>query len=286
MPNRAFTIRELEERDLPELAQLMLEGFPRHPRAFWENSLRRIRNRVRAPGTPQYGYGIEEHGLQGAVLTLGSVHGPTDSPQTIVNISSWTVRPSHRGVPARELYRYASRFDRFTYSNLSPAPHTLKTIKQSGFRERTAGQIIAIGVRASDPRPTQIVSLQDAERAGLTPQKTAMLRYHSNLGCIAFCLELPDRLAPLIFLPRRIKPGLPVAQLIYCEHMDDFQDNSRSIYLSLLARGYPAILVDASGPLIGLIGKYFPEKAPKYYKGQPPVYAVDHTYSEMIYVGF
>lgn len=286
MHNRAFTIRELEERDLPELTQLMLEGFPRHPRAFWEDSLRRIKNRVRAPGTQEYGYGIEEDGLQGAVLTLGSLHGPADSPQTIVNISSWTVRPSHRGVPARELYRHASRFDHFTYSNLSPAPHTLKTIAQSGFRERTAGQIIAIGVRAADRRPTQIVSAQDAERAGLTSQKTEMLRYHSNLGCIAFCLELPDRLAPLIFLPRRIKPGIPVAQLIYCEQMNDFQDSSRSVYLWLLARGYPAILVDASGPIIGLLGKYFPGRAPKYYKGQPPLYAVDHTYSEMIYVGF
>ena len=113
-----------------------------------------------------------------------------------------------------------------------------------------------------------------------------MLRYHANRGCITFCLELPDRLAPFIFLPRRIKPGIPVAQLIYCERMDDFQDNSRNIYLSLLARGYPAMLVDASGPIVGLKGKYFPGRASKYYKGQPPFYAVDHTYSEMIYIGF
>src|SRR2546430_4389697 len=97
MHNRAFTIRELEERDLPELAQIMLEGFPRHPQAFWEDSLRLIKNRVRAPGTQQYGYGIEADGLKGAVLTLGSLHGPADCPQKIVNISSWTVRPSHRG---------------------------------------------------------------------------------------------------------------------------------------------------------------------------------------------
>ena len=58
------------------------------------------------------------------------------------------------------------------------------------------------------------------------------------------------------------------------------------IYLWLLARGYPALLVDGSGPIIGLKGKYFPGKAAKYYKGQFPLYAVDHTYSEMIYIGF
>ena len=282
--NPAFTIRELEERDLPELSKILAEGFPHHSRAFWENCLRTSKNREPAPGTQQYGYGIEADGLKGAVLTLGSLHGP--ARQTVVNISSWTVRPSHRGLPAKELYRYATRFDHFTYSNLSAAPHTLKTITQFGFQERTAGQIIAVGVRKVTRRPTRIVTMQDAERAGLSPQKAEMLRYHENQGCIAFCLELPDRLAPFIFLPRRGKLGIPIAQLIYCEQIDDFQDNSRSIFLWLLTRGYPALLVDGSGPIPGLKGKYFPGRAAKYYKGQPPLYAVDHTYSEMIYFGF
>jgi hypothetical protein len=286
MSDQAFTIRELEEPDLPELAQILAEGFPRLSRAYWDNCLRIIRDRDRAPGTPQFGYGIEADGLKGAALALGSLHGPADSPQTIVNISSWTVRPSHRGPPAKELYRYASQFDNLTYSNLSAASHTLKTISQFGFREGTAGQILAVGIRKAPPSAIRIVAIHDAERAGLAPRKAEMLRYHANRGFIAFCLELPDRLAPFIFLPRRIRPGIPVAQLIYCEQMEDFQDNSRSIYLWLLAQGYPALLVDGSGPIIGLKGKYFPGKAAKYYKGQFPLYAVDHTYSEMIYIGF
>jgi hypothetical protein len=286
MPDHDFTIRELEERDLPELAKILAEGFPRLSQAYWESCLRAIQNRDRAPGTPQFGYGIEANGLQGAALALGSMHGPADSPQTIVNISSWTVRPSHRGPPAKELYWYAGKFDNFTYSNLSAASHTLKTITQFGFREKTAGQILAVGVRKGPRRAIRIVTMHDAEQAGLAPQKAEMLRYHANRGCIALCLELPDRLAPLIFLPRRIKNVIPLAQLIYCEQMDDFQDNSRSIYLWLLAQGYPALIVDGSGPIIGLKGKYFPGKAAKYYKGQFPFYAVDHTYSEMIYIGF
>lgn len=286
MPNSAFTIRELEEQDLAELAQIMSEGFPRHPLAYWQNRMQTLTNRVCAPGTQRYGYGIEADGLKGAILTIGSLHGPSDSPQKIVNISSWTVRPSHRGPPARELYRYATQYSNFTYSNLSAASHTLKTVLQSGFRERTAGQIIAVGIRKTPRKAVRLVYPQDAERAGLTPYKAEMLRYHADQGCIAFCLELADRLVPFIFLPRRIKPGIPVAQLIYCEQSDDFQENSRTIYLSLLARGYLAMLVDASGPIAGLKGKYFPGKAAKYYKGEPPLAAVDHTYSEMVYIGF
>jgi hypothetical protein len=285
MPDYAFTIRELENRDLPEVAQILANGFPRLSNAYWQNCLRIIKSRDRSPGTPQFGYGIEADGLQGVILAFGSLHGPADSPQTIVNLSSWTVRVSHRGPPARRLYRYASSFDNFTFSSLSAVPRTLKALTQLGFRERTVGQILAVGVRKAPRSAVRIVTTRDAERAGLTPQKSEMLRYHASRGCIAFCIELPNRLAPLIFLPRRVKQTFPVAQLIYCEQIEDFRDNSLSIYLRLLAQGYPALLVDGSGPIIGLKGKYFPGRAAKYYKGPFPLYAVDHTYSEMIYIG-
>lgn len=46
------------------------------------------------------------------------------------------------------------------------------------------------------------------------------------------------------------------------------------------------MLVDASGPIEGLMGRYFPARAAKYYKGPMPLYAIDHSYSEMIYIGF
>jgi hypothetical protein len=286
MPDDTFAIRELEDRDLPALARILAEGFRRHSLGFWEDRLRLIADRDRAPGTQKYGYGIEANGLQGAALTLGSLHGSPESPQTVVNISSWTVRPSHRGPPAKELYRHASSFSGFTYSNLSAAAHTLKTITNFGFRESTAGQVLAVGVRKIPGSLRRIVPLHGAASAGLTPDKVALMRYHEGRGCLSFCLELEDRLAPFIFLRRRIKPGIPVAQLIYCERMSDLQENSRSIYFAVLARGYIALLVDASGPIPGLKGRYFPGKAAKYYKGPALPYAVDHTYSEMVYIGF
>lgn len=281
-----FVIRELEDADLGHLAGLLTEGFSRRSVEFWAARLERLRTRNPAPGTPRYGYGIEDNGLQGAALALGSMHGPEDAPQTIVNISSWTVRPSHRGPAAKELYRYASSFEGHTFSNLSAAAHTLKTITKFGFREGTAGQIIGIGTRRSPGTPRRVIALKDAPSAGLSAEKLELLRYHQDRGCVVFCLELADRLAPLVFLPRRLALGMPVAQLIYCEAWSDFIDHSRLIYTSLLARGWAALLVDASGPIPGLRGRYFPGKAAKYYKGPSPMYAVDHSYSEMIYIGF
>ena len=286
MPDPAFTIRELEERDLSEAVQVLAEGFPRLSRTYWESCLRIIKDRNRIPGTPQFGYGIEDGGLQGVVLALGSLHGP-DNRHTIVNLSSWTVRRTHRGRGvAKELLRHASSFEGFTYSDLSAAAHTIKAVTQLGFKESTAGQVLAVGLRKEPRRPLRIISVDDAERAGLAPEKAEMLRHHASYRCIVFCPELEDQLAPLIFLPRKVQGIFPLAQLIYCEKMEDFLDNSRSIYLRLLSKGFPALLIDGSGPIPGLKGRYFPGKAARYYKGPFPQYAVDHTYSEMTIIGF
>jgi hypothetical protein len=44
MPDYAFTIRELENRDLPEVAQILANGFPRLSNAYWQNCLRIIKS--------------------------------------------------------------------------------------------------------------------------------------------------------------------------------------------------------------------------------------------------
>jgi hypothetical protein len=281
-----FSIRELEHADVPQMVQILAEGFPRHSLAFWQDRLSGMKQRQRAPGTPLFGYGIEEGGLKGVVLTFGSLHGPAEARQTIINISSWTVRPSQRGPAAKELYRYATSADGITFSNLSAAPHTLKTIKEFGFTERTAGQILGIGVARAGGARRRILSLSEAERAGLAPVPAEMMRDHQACGCIIFCIEEDDRLAPIMLLPRRVRPGIPVAQLIYCERLSDLVDNSWAITLEVLKRGFVALLVDAPGPIEGFRGRYFLGRAAKYYKGRAPRFAVDHSYSEMIYIGF
>jgi hypothetical protein len=58
------------------------------------------------------------------------------------------------------------------------------------------------------------------------------------------------------------------------------------VWAALARRGYPFMLVDASGPVAGLTGRYVPAKASKYIKGPLPAKAIDHTYSEMVLLGF
>lgn len=284
MSNYSCTIRELEVADLPAVVRVLAEGFPRVSDRHWDRCLKIIKDRDYPRGTPQFGYGIEDSGLQGVVLTLGSLHGVAESSQTIINISSWTVRPSHRGIAAKALFDHASSFEGVTYSDLSAAAHTIRTITKLGFRESTAGQVLGLGLRRA-PETASILTVKEAAM-GLAADKLEMLRYHESYGCICFCVELRDRLAPLIFLPRKIKGLIPLAQLIYCERSSDLQEHARAIYYRLLSLGFPGMLVDGSGPIPGLAGRYFPGKAARYYKGPFPDYAVDHTYSEMIYIGF
>jgi len=46
------------------------------------------------------------------------------------------------------------------------------------------------------------------------------------------------------------------------------------------------MLIDASAPIEGLVGYYVDGKSSKYFKGPRPVKAIDHTYSEMVLLGF
>ena len=282
---RRFAIRELEHSDLPEAARVLAEGFPRHSLECWQGRLRLLAQRDPAPGTARFGYGLDVDGLQGVGLTIGSLHGPLETRQTIINGSSWTVRPAYRGAGAIELYRRFASGNGVTFSNLSPGAHTLETIKICGFTEYTAGMVIAVGLSRAQGPKRRIASLSDAERSGLSPERAAMMRYHQAHGCLTFCVDDNDRLAPLMFKARSMRAGLRVAQLIYCERLRDLVDNSRAITVEALKHGCAALLVDASGPIEGLKGRYFPGLEPKYYKGPAPLYAIDHSYSELIYFG-
>jgi hypothetical protein len=280
---RRYAIRELEHSDLPEMARILAEGFPRHSLECWQARLRTLAQRDPAPGTPLFGYGLDVDGLQGVGLTIGSLHGPPEGRQTIVNGSSWTVRPAHRGAAAIELYRRSTSGKGMTFSDLSSGANTRKIIKICGFTEYTAGTVIAVGVARGRGPKRRIVHLSDAERSGLSPDRAEMMRYHQARGCLTFCVGTNGRLAPFIFIARSMRSGLRVAQLIYCERLRDLIDNSLAITLEAFKRGCAALLVDGSGPIEGLKGRYFPSLEPKYYKGPAPLYAIDHSYSELIY---
>ncbi len=79
---------------------------------------------------------------------------------------------------------------------------------------------------------------------------------------------------------------IPCAQLIYCRELTDLIQHGLAISTWLTMRGFPLMLIDASAPIEGLVGCYVDGKSSKYFKGPRPVKAIDHTYSEMVLLGF
>jgi len=285
----AFVIREIRDDDLAEVVALLCQGFPRRTPEYWRAGLQRLATRERPPYTEKYGYVLAtEDALGGVVLTIASDHEDGLKRQVFINISSWCAQPSFWGAPARELYRHACRRQDVTYTNLSAAAHTIKTITSFGFQEWTSGQMVAVGLKwdRSSLRKLHFLTLNEAKSIGISSAEARLLADHEDFGCLAFCLETPNGLFPFVFVRRRIKGFVPCAQLIYCRNLGDLVEHGPAISMWLAIRGFPFMIIDASAMINGLTGCYFPGKARKYFKGPQPLKAVDHSYSEMVIFGF
>src|SRR6266478_4022962 len=166
----AFEIREIGDNDLAGVVSLLCEGFPRRTPEYWRAGLQKLANREHPTDTEKYGYVLTaENELRGVVLTIPSIHEDGSERHIFINISSWYVQPSFRGSPAQELYRFASCREGITYTNLSAAAHTVKTIKSFGFQEWTAGQMVAAGLKRhrSPLEKIRILSSKKLESVGI-----------------------------------------------------------------------------------------------------------------------
>ncbi len=277
-------IRDIEEDDLRQVVTFLNEFFPERASAYWEKGLAKIGALPSLPGRPRYGYVLDDNGIRGVALAISSRHGDESDETIFTNLGTWCVAPSHRGRAAWKFCLHSISEKSVTYTSLSSLPHVFSMIRRAGFVDWTAGQIVGIG-RCTAPDFLGIISVEDAALEEISLRELTVLRDHQEFGCIAFCVRIKDRLAPMIFLPRKVKRIVPCAQLIYCKHLPDFLANSRAINLHLARAGYPLMIFDTNGPAKEVLGRYYPGKAPKFFKGAKPRWDVDHTYSEMVYLG-
>lgn len=285
----SYQIREIGESDLADVVTLLCEGFPRRTPKYWRTGLQRLGNRERPVGTEKYGYVlVTGNVLRGVILTIPSMHRSGAEQQVFINISSWYVQRAFRGPPAKELYRHACRREGITYTNLSAAPHTLNTIRSLGFQLWTSGQMAAVGLRwhRSSLQRARILSSSDFRTSEICPAEAKLLADHDSYGCLTFWLDAPNQLCPFIFVRRRVRGVIPCAQLVYCRELGDLIQHGLTISSWLMMRGFPLMLIDASASIKGLVGRYYPDKGGKYFKGPRPPMAHDHTYSEMVLLGF
>ena len=239
-------------------------------------------------GCPRYGHILESSNrVVGVVLVIYSRQTLPTGTTLRCNLSSWCVDREYRGY-ALALHAAAVKRKDVTYLNISPAPHTRRAIELARFERFSSGQMVFAPILSASRRDVRVATFaQNApEAALLTEDERALLAEHAALGCLSIVCISDGVAHPFVFQRRAAFHRLvPCQQLIYCRSMDEFVQFAGSIGRHLLWRAWPIFLADANGPLAGLVGKYFAEYGPKYFKGPTPPRIGDLSYTELVILG-
>jgi hypothetical protein len=286
-PLQGLRCRQISDADVAAVAALLARGFSHRGRRFWLRAFARLMRREPPPGLPKYGYLMERGGVPvGAVLVICTTMRAGAATTTRCNLSSWYVEPEFRAY-ASLLVSQALRHKDVTYLNVSPAPHTEPIIEAQGFARYCDGIFVAVpllngpfgaaGVKVfgADKEPT--VAFDAAERD--------ILLQHAAHGCISLWCATRERAYPFVFRPRLVRAVVPCVQLIYCADIADFVCFAGPIGRHLALRGRPLVIVDANGPIPGLVGIYRRGSMPKYFKGPQRPRLGDLAYTEYALLG-
>jgi hypothetical protein len=276
--------RQIADADVNDVVDLLTRGFaPRRSRAFWQGVMARLAAHAPPPGAPRYGYMLDHGGGPVGVVLMPSAAMPTGEVRS--NVSSWCVEPAYRGY-ASLLISQAFRRKDVTYVNLTPGEHTRSILQFQGYTCYAQGTFVAalaLHMFARGPR-TRIVPAEATPRASFAAYERRVLLDHAGYGCTALWCETQERAHPFVFRLRTLK-GIPCAQLVYCRDVADCVRFAGPLGRYLALRGRPLLLIDASGAIPGLIGKYFDQKMPRYFRGPRRPRLGDLAYTEIAMFG-
>lgn len=253
-------VRTLVDTDADAVVALLLKGFDDRDEAYWRHALAALAIRAVPAAFPRYGYGLSADGRLVGVLLM--IFAEADDGGLRGNVSSWYVEPDYRFYSSM-LIAPALRLKDVTLINVSPAPHTLPTIAAQGFQRYVAGSMAALPMLGL-PR---ISSRLERVAPSAAPEADRLAR-HAAMGCLSFTVTHRGHRYPFVFLPRPWgRNGIPTVQLVYCESLDSFVHFSGMLGRRLLLLGFPIVILDADGPLPGLVGYFFAGRKIKVFRG-------------------
>jgi hypothetical protein len=281
--------RLIEEADIDSVVDCLRRGFPYRLRTYWARAMERMSTRPAIDDFPRYGYLLEVAGdVVGVILLIYSRQEEAAGSSGVrCNLSSWCVDKKYRGY-ALVLHATAVKRKDVTYVNVSPAPHTRRAIEVGQFKRFCEGQIVFAPILSASRRNVRVTTfaMEAPESALLSQGEREILAEHARLGCRALVCVKDDAAYPFVFQRRAAFHRLvPCQQLIYCRAMDEFVQFAGPIGRYLLLRTWPVFLADANGPVKGLVGKYFADYGPKYFKGPAPPRLGDLSYTELVILG-
>jgi len=269
------------------MANLLTQGFPDRTVIYWTRALARLAERASPEGAPRFGYLLEAGDAPvGVLLLIHTAVAGENGPRIRCNISSWYTQPDHRGF-ASLLIAAALRDKSVTYVNISPKLETWPVIEAQGFRRFCEGQMLTLPALGPIVRGARVGPFDPAREygTGLSEDERTILADHAALGCNCFVVEDGDARHPFVFLPRRIMTIVPTMQLAWCRSLDDYVRYSGALGRALLRGGAFTVMLDAEDAVPGLVGKFFRDRGPKYYKGPDRPRLGDLAYTEAVLFG-
>jgi hypothetical protein len=276
--------RQIEQTDIAEVAGLFARRLPRRSPQYWLGIFAQLDRLEPQAAMPKYGYLLAfGDAVVGAILLICRSVRTMDIPTTRCNLSSWCVEPDFRAY-APLLVSQAHRHKDVTYVNVSPAPHTLPIIEAQGFERYCNGVFVAVPILSrSFGGRIEVLNAHQRPEVDFRPSDRQLLLEHAAFGCIGLWCITSDHAYPFVFRPRFIKTFVPCAQLIYSPGVANFVRFARPIGSFLRRRGRPFVIIDANGPIPGLIGTFRRGLMPKYFKGPncPPLGDLAYTESAL-----
>ncbi len=291
-PTSRIRSRQILCSDLDNIASLFAKGFPAQPeRSFWASILQRLSKHSTPPGFPQYGYVLDKDGaIVGAILLIFSRVLTEGKAGIRCSVSSWYVEPPFR-MYASLLISHALRNTGATYSNVTPAAHTLPMLEAQGYERYCSGQwfcLPALCLRSLGCRITSATPNLHPDD-DLPSSEVELLLDHASYGCMSLVCTSRGRRYPFVFTARRtasrrVARALPFVHLLYCRGLEDFARFAGPLGRFLLGHGIPLVTVDSDGPIRGVPGTYR-ASWPKYFKGPDRPRFGDLAYSEIAMFG-
>jgi hypothetical protein len=281
--------RLIEDADHERVADRLAREFPTRSRKYWLAALRRMGRRRHLEDYPRYGHLLESEGeIVGVLLQIYFRRGEGEGSAVYCNLSSWCMDPRFRGY-APMLNSAATKRKEVTYLNISPAPHTRAGIEALGFRRYCDGQLVCFpALSLSRDRGVKIIAFkaERPEAMRLSSYERDVLAAHEALDCRALIATVEGEAHPFVFMRRRVFRRLvPCEQLISCRSLEDFVALAGPLGRYLLARGGLLAIVDANGPLPGVIGHFLADNGPKYFKGPARPALGDLSFTELPVLG-
>jgi len=279
--------RPITDDMIGRVVECLKRGFPHRPGSYWIGALEQMSKRAAIEDYPRYGYALEAEGqIVGVVLLIFSRQDGEAGSYIRCNISSWCVDEEYRAC-AILLHMAAVKRKEVTYLNISPAAHTWLAIEALGFQRYSNGQIFSTPILSTPQRNASVhtFTVDGPESKLLSESERKILADHAEYGCYSLVCVKDGAAYPFVFQRRAVLGLIPCSNLIYCRDISEFVRFAGPIGRYLLFRLGPFCIADANGSVGGLVGKYFPERNPKYFKGPVPPRVGDLTYTESAVFG-